>query len=565
MLATCLFLAKSKAVVKFSKKWTIHDAYRKLTSSIEKDILTSGDLPLLQRACIREIKALGSNLPKKLVPQIEVAPSVNGLLDTLTKSEHWNWFDTRLLTAVTEASRSPEAIKSLEKYKAIYYNKKISDLILCEYKITPFKNFIPLVEKYKKDPSKLTILDLQKHQYKIEQVLEGGLVLIEIKTGCVELTWQIPQELIYRAYTSMKRKHDELSSLAVKSLVCEEADVYAGLPFLWHGQEIGEVGPIKPLPEHVRQESYSLPQGFHWVALSFNNREEVVKFMNKYSRHDNNNNTDINFYTMHPNTKDEWQFGIRATNGKLVGVVLAHPVCISIGGVLIICMKGFLIPHPKYKDKRLFYMLYKELMRRVNLYNINHLIVTFMSSSIIKSLFNVHVWRYFYNYPTSSQLPSSPRTPGWRRMTSEDVPSALALINKWSSQFEFRQVFNSEEEFVHYYLCPTMPNYVYTYVVENEANNITDLVSFRLTSKIYMQFTISTVTSMQFPLKQLIIDALVCAKELDATEMMIPNCNIKPDVLSSLSFHCEDDFSICFSIYNYKYYEISEARAWHCY
>ena len=79
-------------------------------SSIEKDILASGDLSQLQRACIHEIKALGSNLPKKLAPQIEVAPSVNGLLDTLTKSEYWNWFDTRLLTAVTEASGSPEAI-----------------------------------------------------------------------------------------------------------------------------------------------------------------------------------------------------------------------------------------------------------------------------------------------------------------------------------------------------------------------------------------------------------------------------------------------------------------------
>ena len=104
------------AVVKFSKKWTIEEAYRKLTRSIEDVVLTC-DLPRLQRACIREIKALGSNLPKKLIPQIEVACSVNGLLNTLTKSEYWNCIDTRLLTAVTEASGSSEAIKSLEKYK----------------------------------------------------------------------------------------------------------------------------------------------------------------------------------------------------------------------------------------------------------------------------------------------------------------------------------------------------------------------------------------------------------------------------------------------------------------
>ena len=75
---------------------------------------------------------------------------------------------------------------------------------------------------------------------------EGELVLSCIKTGCVELTWQVPQELVYQAYTSMKRKHDELLSLAVKSLVCEVADEVVGLPFLRCGQEVGEVGHIKP-------------------------------------------------------------------------------------------------------------------------------------------------------------------------------------------------------------------------------------------------------------------------------------------------------------------------------
>ena len=551
-----------KAVVKFSKKWTIDEAYRRLTSSIEKEVLASGDLPQLQRACIREIKALGSNLPRNLIPQIQVASSVNGLLETLTKSEYWNWFDTRLLTAVTQGSGSPEAIKSLEKYKAIYYNRKVSDLIACEYKIKPFKKFVPLVEKYKKDPSKLTILDLQKHQYQIEQVLEGGLVLIEIKTGCVELTWQIPRELIYRAYTSMKRNYDELSSLAVESLVCKVADKFAGLSILWHGQEVGEVGPIEPLPEHVRQEPYSLPQGFQWATLSMNDCGEVVKFINK---HDNViiNNSFLDFFTMHPNTKDEWQFGIRTTNGKLVAVVLANPVCISIGGVSITSIYPRMTYNMKYNDKRIWYMLIKELMRRVNLCNINHLVMVFNNLSVLKPLFTICMWRYIFDHPKNSQLPSSPRTPGWRKMTSEDVPSALALINKWSSQFEIRQVFTSEEEFAHYYLCPTIPNYaVFTYAVENEANTITDLVSLRLASKTRMTFMITTVASTQSPLKQLIIDALVCAKELGAKELVIKNWNIKPDVLSSLSF--QEQISICFSIYNYKYYEISEARTWYC-
>ena len=293
----------------------------------------------------------------------------------------------------------------------------------------------------------MTVYELLEHKYKIEtEVLdtdEGELVLSCIKTGCVEITWQIPQELVYRAYTSMKRKYDELSSLAVKSLVCKEADEYAGLPILWRGQEVGEVGPIEPLLEHVRQEPYSLPQGFHWVSLSSSNVEEVMKFADKCSR--NIKISILNFIMSHPNTRSEWQFGIRTTNGKLVAVVFACPVCIIIGGVSTTSIYHFIACHPKYKCKRIYYMLIKELMRRVNLCNINHASLMFGNDRILKPLSTVHGWRYSFDHSTNSQLPSSPRTPGWRRMTSEDVPSALALINKWSSQFDIRQVFNSEE------------------------------------------------------------------------------------------------------------------------
>ena len=559
---------RSKALVKFSKNWDIEAAYNNMTSAVET-VLIGSDFPQLRRACIYKIKSLKSNLPHKLIPQILQTSSMNELLDMLAQSEYWNWFDTRLLEALTYASGSPEAIELLEHFKKTFYPRKISEFIPYQL-VKPFKDFTSLKDKFDKDPSEVTVDELLQHRYKIEtEVLdidEGELVLSCIKTGCcIELTWRIPKELVYRAYTSMKRKHDELLSLAVKSLVCKEADQVVGLPFLWRGQEVEEVGPIEPLPEHVRQEPYSLPQGFHWVALSCKDCEEVVKFLNKHDNLDINN-TSVNFVTMHPNTKDEWLFGIRTTNGKLVAVMLAHSLCISIGGVSVTCMNQLFGDHQKYNGKRLWFVLIKELIRRVNLYNINHLILTIEGSSILKPLSNVHVWKYIYNYPTSSRFPSSPRTPGWRRMTSEDVPSALALINKWSSQFEIRQVFNSEEEFAHSYLCPIIPNYMYTYVVENEAN-ITDLVSFRFVNE-YMAhraFGFTTIASTQSSIKQLIIDALVCAKELGAIEMIIQNWNIKPDDLSCLSFHYEDDFSIRFSISNYNYYEISDARAWYCF
>ena len=145
----------------------------------------------------------------------------------------------------------------------------------------------------------------------------------------------------------------------------------------------------------------------------------------------------------HPHTRSEWQFGIRTTNGKLVGVVVAYPVCLSIGGVSVKCVFPIICDHAKYHNKREFYMLCKELQRRANLNSIKQILFFLSASNFLKPISTITYWHYSFTHPTSSQLPNSPRTPGWRKMTSEDVPSALALVNKYSSQFEIRQVFTS--------------------------------------------------------------------------------------------------------------------------
>ena len=260
---------KSKAVVEFSRNLDIDPAFTKLTSKIE-NVLELQKFPKLRRACVQRISSLGSNLPRSLVPKIQQTTTLDEMLDVLAPSPYWNFFDTRLLETLVSASGSPEAEEWLASFKATFYAKKVIE-VTPYVSIKPFDESIKLVEKFDKDPKDLTISELLEHKYKLEyEVLdidEGELVLRCIKTGCVELTWQIPRELVYQAYTSMKRKRDELSSLAVKSLVCEIADELAGLPILWRGQEVEEVGPIEPLPEHVRQEPYSLPQGLIFTGL----------------------------------------------------------------------------------------------------------------------------------------------------------------------------------------------------------------------------------------------------------------------------------------------------------
>ena len=219
-----------------------------MTSEIE-NILEFQKFPKLRRACVQRINSLGSNLPRHLVPKIQRTVTLDDMLDVFSGSPYWNWFDTRLLQTLVCASGSPEAEEWLDGFKATFYTKKVTEVIPY-INIKPFYESIDIVEKFDKNPKDLTILELLEHKYKLEyevlDIHEGDLVLSCIRIGCVELTWQIPQELFYRAYTSMKRKRGELSSLAVKSLDCEAAEEFVGLPILWCGQEVGEVGPIEP-------------------------------------------------------------------------------------------------------------------------------------------------------------------------------------------------------------------------------------------------------------------------------------------------------------------------------
>ena len=149
-------------------------------------------------------------------------------------------------------------------------------------------------------------------------------------------------------------------------------------------------------------------------------------------------------------------------------------------------------------------------------------------------------------------------------MTSEDVPSALALVNKYSSQFEIRQVFTSEEEFSHHFLCPAVPNYAFAYVVESETNGISDLVAYHLCSEEdYLYASIVAVVSTHSQTKQLIIDAIVCARDNGAEYIQIFQYNTKTDTLQSLDFiHIKPQSfsSYLIYIYNYKYPVIPEAN-----
>ena len=551
-------------MVKFSTS-EIHTAFQTLIGRIT-DILATKDFKKLRRSCYQEIRAPASTLPESLVEELKPTKSLDDMLDVLALSPYWNWFDTRLLQALVNSSGSPEAEAMLEQFKQVYYARKVNEVLPCVI-VGLLNDSICFVEKFNKDPKELTLLDLLQHkhilEYEVMEVAENKIVLSAIKTGCVEIIWQVPVDLVYRTYTSVNKNCDKLASLAVGSLVCREADQIAGLPILWRGQEVGGVGPIEPLPEHVRQEPYSLPQGFHWVNLDTSNAEEIEKFVSKYHLVTFGGVQAVKFHITHPNAKKVWQFGMREINNRLVGVVLTFPVSICVGKVLLTCIYSMVFYHIKYQNKRLWYMLIREAMRRANLSKIYHSLQIFLSlKSICKPVTTITYWEYRFDYLSTYCIPSSPRTPGWRRMTSEDVPSALALINKWSSQFEIRQVFNSEEEFAHMFLSPTVPNNVFTYIVENKTRNITDIVSYSLApdNAGTLSATITTVASTETAVKQLIVDAIESARDHGAKFISLLQLNIKSDILLSLLFQKVRSITCCFL--NYYYPEVPQDKVW---
>ena len=159
---------------------------------------------------------------------------------------------------------------------------------------------------------------------------------------------------------SVKKNHNKLSSLAVKSLVCKEADKFVVLPIFWYKQEIVEVGYFHSLPEQSIQGPYTIPQR----RITLSNSTLAAELYSRYETIGLKNmiywcQFMINSYLTLVN-KYDWQFSIHASDSKLV------------------------------------------------------------NNSIIFS--------------------NSPRKAGWGRTKSEDIPCALAFINKWSTQSEVSQI-----------------------------------------------------------------------------------------------------------------------------
>ena len=488
----------------------------------------------------------------------------------MTLSTFWNFLDIRMLEAIALASMIPAAQKSVENYKRAFFNKKLSE-VMREYQYLPFIKFIGerneyLHENFIKnyDCQRMTIGDFHKHRLYLETCLfrvgEGTFAfsVFSVDPGSFYITWQLHIDLIHQVFCTLNDHKKAMQSIADFNVA--ELERWRGLPVLLRGQH-KEIGPIQSL-EH-RNEPYSLMEGYKWTKLEYNDIKEIFPLneqpvsccLERFCR----------WVTLHPFFKKDFFIAVRSGvihNQQLVGFSLCYPFTMQFGKIIslpVICLKNGM--SLRYRNHKILRTLYKEAMRIANLNGVSQAVLPYLTTRIIKPFTSLSLWQFEFCLP----LPrNNIQTPRWRKMKKKDITRALDLANKYTSQFEIRQVFKSKSEFSHYFLCPNIPDYISTYVVEDQqSGEITDMIGFRveILNETLTCAHITAIISTKTPVKQLLADLLICAKRTKAHILQTLQFGLKDEVFKKSGFFSYPHYRYWYP-YNFSYPEVPESKVY---
>ncbi|XP_055679514.1 glycylpeptide N-tetradecanoyltransferase [Lutzomyia longipalpis] len=302
----------------------------------------------------------------------------------------------------------------------------------------------------------------------------------------------------------------------------------------------------------IRQDPYSLPDGFKWDTLVIDEKDvlqELYTLLNENYVEDEDAMFRFDYQPdflrwalQPPGWRTEWHVGVRVVkSGRLVGFISAIPGQVRIyDKVETVVEINFLCVHKKLRAKRVAPVLIREITRRVNLTGIFQAVYTagvvlpkpvstcryWHRSLNPRKLIEVnfsHLTRNMTMQRTVKlyKLPETTKTPGFRKLTPRDIPEAHKLLDAYLKKFNLTPVF-TEEEFRHW-ITPR-EGIVDSFVVVNDAGVVTDLVSYytlpstvmhhaahKYVKAAYSFYNVSTVT----PWPQLIQDALISAKTLN--------------------------------------------------
>ena len=555
----------SQIALTFSRDERIRSAFERLSATVI-NMIEHFKFSKLQHACIHKAMSPDSFMSKSVVPKVEETSTFENLCNVLTKAHYWNYLDTRMMEAMVTASMIPAAKKSLENYKKTFFNMKLSEVVPSFVPVIQLKpNNSTIEEILDKDPRQFTIGELHEHRFYLEtELFETGtdtLTYYKINVGSIIIVWQIHADYAYQAYLSLQKKISKLSSQKIKHLSIPDVNKWTGLPVVFRGQDLREIGPIDPSLHHVQQDPHSLPENLRWAILNSDNITEVSRAFDHYDQVNLGICERLQWFVSHPCFNKNLLFGIReSSQNELIWAVYCTPLHVRIGRKILPIIElhysGKLNQYDKSGQNHLHKTAMKEIMRKINLAGISQAIIQGgPTTMVIRTQTHLTSWIHLALDYISFD---SPRTGGLRRMTSRDVSETLTFINQYMSRFEFGQVFLTENEITHCFLCPSMPNYIITFVVEDpETATITDLFAFRLMagSKTALAFAIIDTKS---PPKQFISDLLICAKQHGADSVYTYQFGLEREAFTDNLFYQADEFYWHF--YNYIYPEVEEEK-----
>jgi len=360
-----------------------------------------------------------------------------------------------------------------------------------------------------------------------------------------------------------------------------EFRLWEGLPVLPCGAVVKAVGPMQLEPD-TKQEPYPLPTGFVWESLDIDDQlvfEEVVTFACPNSTYELSQYR-LDWLLHRPGWCRDWMVGIRVvSNKRLVGMICGIPSKMVIGNeTLRVVLFRYIRVHKKYGGKRMEYMLVREIMRRANQEGFYQGII-FQPHTILHCVFNTKSWQfsltqrvhihqgYIINEVDHFKVPRHTKTPGLRKIRRDDLPKAFKFVNEYLSRFFIHPVFDDEETFA--YVFMTRPKTITTYVVvDKESGEITDMFSFMLswiifdqtTGDYYYEASMYYFFSTSTPQKQLVIDAMVLAKNDGCDSFQAIDIPIDNSIFHELNFLPGN--TMYMSLYNYQCPELPTSEVY---
>ncbi|XP_050299787.1 glycylpeptide N-tetradecanoyltransferase 1 [Anthonomus grandis grandis] len=387
----------------------------------------------------------------------------------------------------------------------------------------------------------------------------------------------------------------ELYSLSQKPAKTQEEALKKSYQF-WNTQPVPKmhekitvneaIEPDKEISE-IRAEPYSLPDGFKWDTLNLDDPlvlTELYTLLNENYVEDDDAMFRFDYQPeflkwalQPPGWRKEWHCGVRVVkSGRLVGFISAIPATLNIYKKQQKMVEiNFLCVHKKLRSKRVAPVLIREITRRVNLTGLFQAVYTagiilpkpvstctyWHRSLNPKKLIEVkfsHLSRNMTMQRTLKlyKLPDAPRTPGFRKMKSEDVDKAHALLAKYLSKFDMAPHF-TKEDFIHWFMPRT--NIIDSFVVENDGK-ITDFVSYYTLPSSVMHHPVHKTLKAAYSFYNvsdstnwinLMQDALISAKQLNFDVFNALDLMDNQEFLETLKFGIGDG-KLQYYLYNWK-------------